>query len=182
MPNIQLSNKQNSPERAFQLKALSGLFLLLGGEVYGDKNRPSFFRCGDGDRQGDRSAGLLESLGYHVHRIGNYHTTKEMDSLRIRNRRTWFRYSDKTGGDAITFLQRFCGKSFQEAVECLLAYHGRSRDAPARPSPQAPAKGRTLSVHASPRKRGSPKGICLSSKERDCAAGDPCLSACWPAV
>ena len=53
--------------------------------------------------------GLLESLGYHVHRIGNYHTTKEMDSLRIRNRRTWFRYSNKTGGDAITFLQRFCG-------------------------------------------------------------------------
>ena len=85
--------------------------------------------------------GLLESLGYHVHRIGNYHTTKEMDSLRIRNRRTWFRYSNKTGGDAITFLQRFCGKSFQEAVEYLLAYHGRSRDAPARPSPQARPKG-----------------------------------------
>ena len=44
-----------------------------------------------------------------------------MDSLRIRNRRTWFRYSDKTGGDAIAFLQWFCGKSFQEAVKCLLA-------------------------------------------------------------
>ena len=77
---------------------------------------------------------LLEHLGYQVRRIGRYHTTKEMDSLRIRNRRTWFRYSDKTGGDAITFLQRFCNKSFQEAVECLLAYHGRTRDAPARPS------------------------------------------------
>lgn len=65
---------------------------------------------------------LLESLGYQVRRIGRYHTTKEMDSLRIKNRRTWFRYSEGVGGDAITFLQRFCGKSFPEAVEYLLAY------------------------------------------------------------
>ena len=77
---------------------------------------------------------LLESLGYHVQRIGAYHTTKEMDSLRIKNRRTWYRYSEKTGGDAITFLQRFCNKSFQEAVEYLLDYHGRARDSPARPT------------------------------------------------
>ena len=60
---------------------------------------------------------LLESLGYHVQKVGRYHTTKEMDSLRIKNRRTWFRYSENTGGDAITFLQRFCSKSFPEAVE-----------------------------------------------------------------
>ena len=33
---------------------------------------------------------LLESLGYQVRRVGRYHTTKEMDSLRIKNRRTWF--------------------------------------------------------------------------------------------
>lgn len=66
---------------------------------------------------------LLKSLGYQVRRIGRYHTTREMDSLRIKNRRTWFRYSEGVGGDAITFLQRFCGKSFQEAVEYLLAYH-----------------------------------------------------------
>ena len=52
---------------------------------------------------------LLESLGYQVRRVGSYHTTKEMDSLRIKNRRTWFRYSEGVGGDAITFLQRFCG-------------------------------------------------------------------------
>ena len=45
-----------------------------------------------------------------------------MDSLRIKNRRTWFRYSENTGGDAITFLQRFCSKSFPEAVEYLLSY------------------------------------------------------------
>ena len=52
---------------------------------------------------------LLESLGYQVRRVGSYHTTKEMDSLRIKNRHTWFRYSEGVGGDAITFLQRFCG-------------------------------------------------------------------------
>ncbi|MFR5862490.1 MAG: hypothetical protein ACLUES_12900 [Flavonifractor plautii] len=41
---------------------------------------------------------LLESLGYQVRRVGSYHTTKEMDSLRIKNRRTWFRYSEGVGG------------------------------------------------------------------------------------
>lgn len=77
---------------------------------------------------------LLESLGYHVQKVGRYHTTKEMDSLRIKNRRTWFRYSENTGGDAITFLQRFCNKSFPEAVEFLLYYRGRARDSPVQPS------------------------------------------------
>ena len=73
---------------------------------------------------------LLTHLGYQVKRIGQYHTTAEMDSLRIKNRRTWFRYSQSTGGDAITFLQQFCGKSFPEAVEYLLVFHGRARDSP----------------------------------------------------
>ena len=34
---------------------------------------------------------LLTHLGYQVKRIGRYHTTAEMDSLRIKARRTWFR-------------------------------------------------------------------------------------------
>ena len=63
---------------------------------------------------------LLASLGYTVTRIGRYYSTKEMDSLRIKNRRTWYRYSERVGGDAITFLQHFCGRSFPEAVEDLL--------------------------------------------------------------
>lgn len=58
-----------------------------------------------------------------------------MDSLRIKNRRTWFRYSEGKGGDAIAFLQRFEGKTFPEAVDFLLAWNGRSRDAPDRPPP-----------------------------------------------
>ncbi len=33
---------------------------------------------------------LLTHLGYQVKRIGRYHTTAEMDSLRIKDRRTWF--------------------------------------------------------------------------------------------
>ena len=78
---------------------------------------------------------LLTHLGYQVRRIGRYHTTAEMDSLRIKDRRKWFRYSQNTGGDAITFLQQFCGKSFSEAVEYLLAFHGRARDSPTKAVP-----------------------------------------------
>ena len=82
---------------------------------------------------------LLSHLGYQVKRVGRFHTTAEMDSLRIKDRRTWFRYSQNTGGDAITFLQQFCGKSFLEAVEYLLTFHGKARDAPApQPNPVSP--------------------------------------------
>ena len=80
---------------------------------------------------------LLEHLGYQVRRVGRYHTTREMDSIRIKDRRTWKRYSNGTGGDAITFLQEFCGKDFREAVNYLLEFNGnRTRDSPApRPRP-----------------------------------------------
>ena len=73
---------------------------------------------------------LLTSLGYEVKKIGSYHTTKEMDSLRIKNRQTWFRYSEGIGGDAITFVQHFCNKSFSEAVKYLVAWNGHARDSP----------------------------------------------------
>ena len=79
---------------------------------------------------------LLSHLGYQVRRIGRYHTTAEMDSLRIKDRRTWFRYSENTGGDAIDFLRRFCGKSFPEAVEYLLTFHERARVPPTGPNIQ----------------------------------------------
>ena len=80
---------------------------------------------------------LLEHLGYSLKRVGRYYTTREMDSIRIKDRRTWKRYSNGTGGDAITFLQTFEGKDFRAAVEYLLDYNGRSRDAP-RPSRSRP--------------------------------------------
>ena len=75
---------------------------------------------------------LLEHLGYTIRRLGSrYHTTREMDSLRIKDRRTWKRYSNGKGGDAITFLQEFCGKDFRAAVNYLLEFNGgRARDSP----------------------------------------------------
>ena len=78
---------------------------------------------------------LLSSLGYTLKKIGSYYTTAEMDSIRIKERLTWRRYSTRQGGDAITFLQEFCGMRFPEAVDYLLAYHGRSRDSPDRNQP-----------------------------------------------
>lgn len=81
---------------------------------------------------------LLTHLGYQVRRLGSYYSTKEMDSIRIKDRRTWKRYSNGTGGDAITFLQEFCGKDFREAVNYLLEFNGgRARDSPTPRSRQA---------------------------------------------
>ena len=44
---------------------------------------------------------LLTHLGYHVKKVGHSYTTTEMDSLRIMDRRRWYRFSNKTHGDAI---------------------------------------------------------------------------------
>ena len=89
---------------------------------------------------------LLTSLGYHVKKLGSYYTTKEMDSIRIKNRRTWFRYSELRGGDAISFLERFERMSFTKAVEFLLHYHGGAREtrAPPPPPPQKEASAFAL--------------------------------------
>ena len=81
---------------------------------------------------------LLEHLGYSLKRIGRYYTTREMDSIRIKDRRTWKRYSNGTGGDAITFLQEFEGKGFREAVDYLLDFNGRVRDSPRDSRPRPP--------------------------------------------
>lgn len=89
---------------------------------------------------------LLTHLGYQVRRVGSYYTTREMDSLRIKERRTWRRYSNQTGGDAIAFLQEFCGKDFREAVNYLLEFNGhRARPPPSRTSrPQQKRNGPPL--------------------------------------
>lgn len=79
---------------------------------------------------------LLASLGYHAKRVGSYYTTQEMDSLRIWNRRTWYRYSEATGGDTIAFLRHFCGLSFPEAVGYLLAFNGYPVDTTGPPPPR----------------------------------------------
>ena len=66
---------------------------------------------------------LLSSLEYTLKRIGSYYTTAEMDSIRIKECLTWRRYSTWQSDDAITFLQKFCGMRFAEAVDHLLAFH-----------------------------------------------------------
>ena len=75
---------------------------------------------------------VAESLWYTVKRIGKYHTLKEMDSIRIYNRRHWYRWSrqfDKgnNGGSQIDFLRVFCGMSVKEAVFWLLDFAGYRR-------------------------------------------------------
>ena len=71
-----------------------------------------------------KSADLCDvatSLGYTVIKIGNYHTLKEMDSVRIYNRASWYRWSDGTGGSQIDFLLTFTGMDFNDAVRYLVS-------------------------------------------------------------
>lgn len=76
---------------------------------------------------------VAEHLGYTVKRIGNYHTLKEMDSIRIYNRSHWCRFSrryDKgeNGGSQIDFLRVFVGLDVKEAVFWLLDFAGYRRE------------------------------------------------------
>ena len=116
----------------------------------------------------------------HQPHRSRYHTTREMDSIRIKDRRTWKRYSNGTGGDAITFLQEFCNKDFREAVNYLLEFNGcRARDSPApRPQP-VQAKERSASGVNSPAGR-CPAGLGTGRTEpRRCSApaGGGCRSS-----
>lgn len=68
-------------------------------------------------------------LGFGVKRIGNYHTTDEIDSLIIFNERTWNRFSGievngKRGGNVIDFLIAFENMTFPEAVQWSLDRQG----------------------------------------------------------
>lgn len=71
--------------------------------------------------------------GYTPRKIGNFHTLKEMDSLRIYNRRSWCRFSRRydrgvNGGSQIDFLRVFAGMEVKEAVLWLLDFIGYRRD------------------------------------------------------
>ena len=76
---------------------------------------------------------VAEHLGYTVKRIGQYHTLKEMDSIRIYNRSHWCRFSRRyekgeSGGSQIDFLRVFAGMDVKEAVFWLLDFAGYRRD------------------------------------------------------
>ncbi len=89
---------------------------------------------------------VAEDLGYTVKRIGKYYTLAEMDSVRIYNRRTWFRWSKQfekegRGGTQIDFLETFAGMDFREAVSWLLDYAGYERGKKVERKPKAKARG-----------------------------------------
>ena len=70
---------------------------------------------------------VAKSLGYTVKRVGRFHTIKEMDSVRIYDRTSWFRWSrlgekGNNGGSQIDFLRVFAGLSVKEAVFWLLDF------------------------------------------------------------
>lgn len=71
-------------------------------------------------------------LGYTVKKVGKYYTLKEMDSIRIYDRKHWFRWSRRyekgeNGGSQIDFLKVFCGMEIREAVFWLLDFAGYER-------------------------------------------------------
>lgn len=75
---------------------------------------------------------VASALGYTVKRVGSYYTLKEMDSIRIYNRRSWFRWSRQhetggCGGSQIDFLKTFAGMETKEAVFWLLDFIGYRR-------------------------------------------------------
>ena len=63
---------------------------------------------------------LAERFGYTPQRIGaGKHNLKEMDSLVIYNRKTWYRFSGKgnrTGGNQIIFAEEFGNMTYPEAM------------------------------------------------------------------
>ncbi len=63
---------------------------------------------------------IASNLGFTVKEIGRYHTVKEMDSLRIYDRRTWFRFSERQGGNQIDFVMKFGLMGFKDAVSFIL--------------------------------------------------------------
>lgn len=89
-------------------------------EQHGDAGNHKKFA--DEDIEYARSADLcdlLTTMGYTVVRKGRYHSLKEYDSVRIYNRRSWCRWSNNTGGNAIDWMMKMEGRSFTEAMEYL---------------------------------------------------------------
>lgn len=75
---------------------------------------------------------VAERLGYTVVRVGHYHSLKEMDSIRIYNRRSWCRFSKRggegQGGSQIDFLKTFANMEVKDAVFWLLDFIGYQKN------------------------------------------------------
>lgn len=71
---------------------------------------------------------LAEQLGYTVTGKGRVKSLKEMDSLKIFDDRTWYRFSRSKGGSQIDFMLEFGGcQDFKEAVERIIELSGKER-------------------------------------------------------
>ena len=115
---------------------------------------------------------LLSSLGYHVRRVGRFYTTQEMDSLRVKDRRIWYRYSESIGGDAVAFLRRFHGMSFPEAVRYLLIFNGYPVDAPILPRQRnRPPPQRRRPVFVLPPPHSDNERVCAYLRGRGITPG-----------
>lgn len=71
---------------------------------------------------------LAEEVGYATKRSGAHHILKEMDSVVIFDRQSWYRYSECVGGSQIDFLMYFKDMEFKEAMNYLLEREGYRRD------------------------------------------------------
>ncbi len=56
---------------------------------------------------------LLSHLGYQVKRVGRFHTTAEMDSLRIKDRRTGSGIPRIPAGMPLLFCSNSAARAFQ---------------------------------------------------------------------
>lgn len=65
---------------------------------------------------------LARHYGYTPFRVGKCYSLKEMDSIRIYNDRTWYRFSESTGGNQIHFMIHFCDcRDKPEAIRAINA-------------------------------------------------------------
>ncbi|MBE5898241.1 MAG: DUF3991 domain-containing protein [Lachnospiraceae bacterium] len=65
---------------------------------------------------------ICQYFGFRVTRIGHYYSLKEMDSIRIYNDKTFYRFSGKsnkgaTGGTVIDFMLEYCG--YDDVPSCI---------------------------------------------------------------
>ena len=103
-----------------------------GGNRRGKRNQKTLYRHRNANCQGNGSAGAADPSGLsgQTHWPVPHHSRNGQPA--DQGPSTWFRYSQNTGGDAITLVQQFCDKTFPEAVEYLLTFNGRARDSPAK--------------------------------------------------
>ena len=71
---------------------------------------------------------VANALGYQTKRVGSYHTIKEMDSIRIYNRKTWYRWSrqyesEGRDGTQIDFLMTFGNEKVDIFFTDICCFH-----------------------------------------------------------